>query len=102
MLLEIGESGAFRIGGDFMGDAHGCRFSAGNATAGHKKIQRTHRANQFRQQTRGRWRKHAKLHFRLPEHGIRGDEDELAGKRDLEATAETLATYRRQQWYRAF
>ena len=35
----------------------------------------------------GGWRKHAELHFRLPERGIGGDEDEVTGERDLKTTA---------------
>ena len=85
MFFEIGESGLFRIVGDFVGDADGCRFIARNAAAGQKKIQRTHRTDQFRQQTGGGRREHAELHFRLPEYGVGGDKDEMTGKRNLQA-----------------
>ncbi len=73
----------FRISGGFMGDAHCRRLGAGDAATGYQQIKRTHRADQFRQQAGGGWRKNAKLHFRLTEGGIRGDEHKMTGERDF-------------------
>ena len=44
----------------------------------------------IRQETRGRGREHAELHFGLTQLGVRGRKDRTAGERELEPAAEAL------------